>query len=49
MIKEYAEKEMKRMNETMAKVRISSKEKKANELLEFAANYHKDGIYFYKE
>jgi hypothetical protein len=48
-IKAYAEKEMKRMNEIMKSVKISSKNLKAKEFLEFAANYHKDGIYFYKE
>jgi len=48
-IKEYAEKEMKRMTGVMKKVRVISKDKKALEFHEFASNYYGDGLYFFKK
>ena len=48
-IKEYAKKEMGRMNEIISKLKIISKDPRAKEFLEFASNYYKDGIYFNKE
>ena len=48
-IRQYAQKEMKRMEEVMKKVGIISKDPKAREFWDFASNYHKDGLYFFKK
>lgn len=47
-IKEYAEKEMKRMG-VIKEVKVVSKDKKAKEFFEFADNYYNDGLYFFKK
>jgi len=47
-IKEYAEREMKRMQEVMKKVKIVSNDKNAREFYDFATNYYKDGLFFHK-
>ena len=48
-IKEYASKEMKRMTEVIKKIKVISKEEKAGEFWDFAHNYYKDGLYFFKK
>ena len=48
-VKEYAGKEMKRMEEVMKKVIVISKDQKAKDFRDFANNYYKDGKYFFKE
>lgn len=48
-IKDYAAKEMKRMTEVMKNVKIVSRDKNAQEFQDFASNYYKDGLYFFKK
>jgi len=48
-IKDYAEREMKRMQEVMKKAKLISDDKKAKEFHDFSQNYYKDGLYFHKE
>ena len=48
-IREYAEKELKRMEEVFSKVKIIGKSERAREFMDFAKNYFNDGKYFLKE
>ena len=48
-IKSYAEKEMKRMSAIMKGLKIINKSKLALHFHDFAQNYFKDGLYFFKE
>ena len=48
-IQQAAEKEMKRMKEIISNVKVISSDKKALHFIDFAKNYHKDGIYFFNE
>jgi len=48
-IKDYAQKEMERMTEVMKKVKVFSKDKKAEEFHDFASSYYNDGLYFFKK
>jgi len=48
-IKSYAEKEMKRMQAIMKSLKIINKSKLALHFFDFASNYFKDGMYFFKE
>ena len=40
---------MKRMTEVMKKVKVVSKDKRAVEFHDFASNYYRDGLYFFKK
>lgn len=40
---------MKRMTNVMKKVKVISKDKNAKEFHDFASNYYKDGLYFFKK
>jgi hypothetical protein len=48
-IKSYAEKEMKRMQSIMKGLKIISKSKLSLHFFDFANNYFKDGLYFFKK
>ncbi|MFC1685565.1 DUF357 domain-containing protein [Nanoarchaeota archaeon] len=47
-IKKAAEREMERMKEVFASLKIKKKGK-AKDFYDFAKNYHKDGLYFYNK
>lgn len=48
-IQEFSSNEMERMKEVFSNLKIISKDQKAREFHDFAHNYFKDGMYFFKE